>query len=375
MRESLKKAICLDFERAKEKAMVVRDVNKYNLLIMEFTYRIFGDTGITYDVNLIVKGLPPHEDYPNHFLVIGYRRDGKGTTKYSRDCERKEGNLFEELKLSLPAVTLETGGLVGVYRQKEGEKGKQIARYYPYLFEPETISAKPVATEMFENLLNDIKYNKAMDIQEKGGKRKYNYFKIGDEYYEGIGDPLQEAMEGSIANLKERFVSRLNQQIPTWGDLEDMEFIFPTYFYKGYIPLNKFGKELNFNPKLMDMIRSLGTKIILPEWSKVNLGRYDAYTPYKTFKEFEYAYKEHQRSQKFFDALHVSCETLIGEELEVFDVGTRVCVVAPTENHEVLRSIEGVVRGKDGAKIIVEFLNFQNFKEPFATKELQKLSQ
>lgn len=244
---------CLNFEKVRKVAHYIQESRHPGELMVYFWIPIKTRTGKKSEVRFALRALQPDPEYPNHLLICEEHPQSKD--RYPQ----QEKEFFEGLALSLPPIEFGKRTLAGI-RIVEGDGGRDA--YEHKLYEPIRIDEKPVISELYNRDLIGNPGKIQRDLRHIF--HKHNYFKIDGYYYEGIGDPIKDAISGKTFEVKETAIDHMNEMIPFRGTDADWEYSFPVYFYKGYLPLLPFSDEIGFSRNLFSPFWEDYGKIIVP---------------------------------------------------------------------------------------------------------------
>lgn len=306
-------------------------------------FSIVGETGATFRMVATLKGPKPPQDVEGaeDLFIVGYSSiDGRGSQKYHAACYRELKNRLYNYRCSMPEIDLKKKNYIGVQTKGWDEKNP----------------IKPVFLE-----LNQIEQDPI--IIETSSELKRYFFEIEGRYYLAEGDPIKDVVSGEMLKRKEKLLNMLKESMPITGhnSIQKVQKEIPVYQHKG-IPVYYFSRVLYFNDHYRE-----GMNIVLGEREE----RFGHFTKkdngYKTFEQFRYA-----NSDKFpnIDSLlKINKEALRGKKLKTFNPREEIVVTHPSEEHEALKGVIGVVEGKVRDLVKVRFLNY--FTEVFETTEIQ----
>jgi len=334
----MQKISCLDLTKMKNR-FSYEEVNGY--ITFKFPIYIDGETGKTLKLSATIIGVLPPEGFEDILMVIKHTVDGRGSQKYWKEANLKVRNHVCSFQVNLPPIQSGKENYIGIF-EEDGV-------YKPFVYKAE-------------------KVEKEADIIENSKKKetKLHYYFLNDEVYVATADPIKDAMKGPLPSIPE-VLEELKIPLPFKTTSSELKKRLPLSFFKGYAPLMYFDEGILFNADYV----TPSSNIIVPKRRKSVLysDKKVMNNGYKTWNQFVYAYKEeHPDIEK---RIKINQQELIGEELAEFEEDVAVEITEPTEDHEVLRGLTGVVKGKRGDKVLVEFLHF--FKEAFRPSELKRV--
>lgn len=336
------KTLVLDNQKIKDQYTLRENENGTFSLFLPLT--VTGDTGKPFKLTGHVLVLAPPEGFEDMLMVIEKTVEGRGSSKYFRESLNALTTKLNSYLYDMPAIDLDKENYVGVLKNNNE---KNQTEYKPYILRPAPETLKPVITERTTK------------------QKTYSYFRIDKQYYQVTADPLHDVSSGNSITIKEELLQVLQKELPVVGYDEHILSNYPLYIYKGYAPIYYYAEDIYFNKSYSER-----SEIIVRKDKQRGYSFSSTFVPgYNTFNEFLYVFEEKFPQCK--KQLTIYDESFYGESLEEFPIKSIVRVANPSEKHAPIENLEGVVLGKVGTNVEVQFLNY--FKEKFDPTELIKI--
>lgn len=253
-----KKNLCFDYDKVLKKAVRIEVCEQGHYMTMYFQLPEYVHRGGKV-FEFSYRGLVPHEEFPEHVLIIESKHLALFENHFSYDIHEKITALQDELAKPFGEVNLKEKKLIGYYYfpVKNEVTGEFETFHDHYFFDPVRFDGKPLVTEV-KTQKNKYSFERTYKTTQK-----YHSFLIDGLYYEGEGDPLRDMTDGAVEKVKQETVKTLERYSYVSAYQGELEQSIPRYFYKGYMPLKLKGETLRFNKRVGQFFDPYDNRVVV----------------------------------------------------------------------------------------------------------------